>query len=248
MCFGLTNLQSIQISFLDGHSVSRTMPSNVNEPKEGMPQTQFVIPDRSSYVSLAYPHPLLSALSTTLTYDLRLPPTSLWFPSSSPYAGCGYELLFVPLTPERPRQIRLISPDFPWAFDIGPDPSAGEEGVTCLDVLATLHDGLQRPLTDTEWGTARDDRRARLIRARDRRQMGLQGSSESASLPARSVSGANASDNRLVQQEPLLLRVDWLGSRVALVGLIKDEAFARSRLIPGGGQPPETWVVKFKRL
>lgn len=213
-----------------GHSVPRTMPSNVNEPKE------------------AYPHPLLSALSTTLTYDLRLPPTSLWFPSSSPYAGCGYELLFVPLTPERPRQIRLISPDFPWAFDIGPDPSAGEEGVTCLDVLATLHDGLQRPLTDTEWGTARDDRRARLIRARDRRQMGLQGSSESASLPARSVSGANASDNRLVQQEPLLLRVDWLGSRVALVGLIKDEAFARSRLIPGGGQPPETWVVKFKRL
>jgi hypothetical protein len=120
--------------------------------------------------------------------------------------------------------------------------------VTCLDVLSTLHDGLQRPLTDTEWGTARDDRRARLIRARDRRQMGLQGSSESASPPARSVPSANASNNRLVQQEPLLLRVDWLGSRVALVGLIKDEAFTRSRLIPGGGQPPETWVVKFERL
>ncbi|KIK34045.1 hypothetical protein CY34DRAFT_813180 [Suillus luteus UH-Slu-Lm8-n1] len=216
--------------FIYGHSVPRKMSSNVNETNE------------------AYPHPLISALSMTLAYDLRLPPTSLRFPSSSPYAGCGYELLFVPLSPERPRQIRLISPDFPWAFDIGPDPSAGEEGVTCLDVLATLYAGLQRPLTDTEWGTARGDRRASLIRARDRRQTGLQGSSEPASPPARSVPGANASNNRLVQQEPLLLRVDWLGSRVALVGLIKDEAFARSRLIPGGGQPPETWVVKFKRL
>ncbi|KAG2080208.1 hypothetical protein BD769DRAFT_1399904 [Suillus cothurnatus] len=45
------------------------------------------------------------------------------------------------------------------------DPNAGEEGVTCLNVLATLHAALQRPLTDTEWGTAGDDKRASLIRA-----------------------------------------------------------------------------------
>lgn len=45
------------------------------------------------------------------------------------------------------------------------DPDAGEEGVTCLNVLATLHAALQRPLTDTEWGTAGDDKRASLIRA-----------------------------------------------------------------------------------
>ncbi|KAG1863803.1 hypothetical protein F4604DRAFT_1029704 [Suillus subluteus] len=223
-------------SLIYDYSAPRTMPSNVDEAQK------------------AYPHPFLATPSVPLVYDLRFPPTSLAFPSTSPYAGCGYELLFVPLTLERPRQIRLISPDFPWTFNIGPDPSAGEEGVTCLDVLATLHAGLQRPLTDTEWGTAGDDKRASLIRARDRRSMmqpALQGSSDAAACTAptvRSVPGANVLNNRLVQRQLLLLRVDWLGSRVAFVGLIKDEAFARSRLIPGGGEPPETWVVKFERL
>ncbi|KAG2355491.1 hypothetical protein BDR07DRAFT_1425914 [Suillus spraguei] len=178
----------------------------------------------------------------SLVYDLRFPPTSVEFSSTSPYAGCGCELLFVPLTPERPRQIRLISPDFPWGFDIGPDPSAGEEGVTFLDVLATLHAALQCPLTDTEWGTAGNDKRASLIRARDRRSM-IQ-----PALQARSVPGANVLNHRLVGRELLLLRIDWLGSRVAFMRLIKDEAFAKSRLIPGSGEPPETWVVKFKRL
>ncbi|KAG2142348.1 hypothetical protein DEU56DRAFT_733794, partial [Suillus clintonianus] len=118
-----------------------------------------------------------------------------------------------------PMHIRLISPEFPWTFNIGP--SAKEEGVTCFDVLAALHVALQCPLTDTEWGTASDDKRA----------------TRTSLAP-----GAN------VPQEPLLLRVDWLGSRVAFLGLVKDDAFARSRLIPGGGQPPETWVVKFRRL
>ncbi|KAG1806132.1 uncharacterized protein BJ212DRAFT_793502 [Suillus subaureus] len=218
------------------YSAPRTMSSNINEMQK------------------AYLHPFLATPSVPLMCDLRFPPTSLTFPSTSPYAGCGYELLFVPLTPERPKQIRLISPNFPWAFDIGPDPSAGEEGVTCLGVLVTLHAELQRPLTDTEWGTAGHDRRASLIRARDRRSMtqpALQGSSNSAARTrptVRSVPGASALNNRPVQRERILLRIDWLGSRVAFAGLIKDEAFARSRLIPGGGEPPETWVVKFKRL
>ncbi|KAG1861564.1 hypothetical protein DFJ58DRAFT_744223 [Suillus subalutaceus] len=166
------------------------------------------------------------------------------FPSSSPFAGCGYEFLRVPLTPERPRQIRLTSPDFPWAFDIGP--SAGEEVVTCLDVLSTLHAELQRPLTDMEWGTAGDEKRASLIRARDRRlwiQLALQGSSGSAARTRPTVSF-----ERPVQREPLLLRVDWLGSSVAFMGLVKDEAFARKRFVPGGGERPETWVVKFQKL
>ncbi|KAG1827766.1 hypothetical protein EV424DRAFT_1389084 [Suillus variegatus] len=218
------------------HSVPRTVSSNVNETQN------------------AYPHPFLSMSFVPIMYDLRFPPTSLAFPLASLYAGCGYELLFVPLTPERPRQIRLISPDFPWTFDIGPGPSAGEEDVTCLDVLATLHAALQRPLTDTEWGTAGRDRRASLIRARDRRPMiqpALQGSSNSAARTrptVRFAPNALVPNHMSMQRERLLLRVDWLGSRVAFAGLIKDEAFAKSRLIPGGGEPPETWVVKFHRL
>jgi len=88
--------------------------------------------------------------SVPLIYDLRFPLTSLSFLSMSPYAGCGYELLFVSLTPERPRQYGS-SAILSWTFDIGPDPSAREEGVTCLNVLATLYPALQRPLADTKW-------------------------------------------------------------------------------------------------
>jgi hypothetical protein len=190
----------------------------------------------------ARPHPFLAPPSVPLIYDLRDPPTSLHFPSSSPFAGYGYELLRVPLTLERPRQIRLISPDFPWEFDIGP--SVGEEVVTCLDVLFTLHAELQRPLTGMEWGTAGYDKRASLIRARDRRlwmQLALHRSSNSAARTRPTVRF-----ERPVQREALILRVDWLGSSVAFMGLVKDEAFARKRFVPGG-ERPETWVVKFQK-
>ncbi|KAG1827769.1 hypothetical protein EV424DRAFT_1345273 [Suillus variegatus] len=188
----------------------------------------------------------LAPPSVPLIYDLRHPPTSLRFPPSSPFADCGYEFLRVPLTLERPKQIRLISPYSPWAFDIGP--SAGEEVVTCLNVLSTLHAALQRPLTDTEWGAAGDDKRASLIRARDRRlriQPALHGSSNPAAPTRPTVSFEKAVPR---QQEPLLLRVDLLGSSVAFIGLVKDEAFARKRFVPGGREHPETWMVKFQIL
>ncbi|KAG1848196.1 hypothetical protein C8R48DRAFT_411958 [Suillus tomentosus] len=182
---------------------------------------------------------LLAAPCAQLVYDLRYPPNSLYFTPSSSYAGWGSEFLRVPLTVARHNRIRLISQDFPWAFNIGPEPSAAEQGVTCLDVLNALHAALQRPLSDTEWGAAAQDKRASLVRARDRRL------NMKPALWLRSVSNADAQPAR---QEPLILRVDWLGSRVAFGGLVKDEAFARRRLIPGAGEPPETWVVRFKRL
>ncbi|KAG2031466.1 hypothetical protein BDR03DRAFT_111298 [Suillus americanus] len=204
------------------NSARQTMPSDINDTQK------------------AHPHPFLAPPSVPLIYDLRYPPTSLRFPSSSLFAGCGHEFLRVPLTPERPKQIRLTSPHFPWAFDI--NPSAGDEIVTCLDVLSTLHAELQRPLTDMEWGTAGDEKRASLIRARDRR-LWIHRSSNSAARTR-----PTARFERSVQREPLLLRVDWLGSSVAFVGLVKDEAFVRRRFVPGGGERPEKWVVKFQKL
>ncbi|KAG2039556.1 hypothetical protein BDR03DRAFT_951475 [Suillus americanus] len=222
------------------HSTRRTMPSNINSTQKGTAYTHGC--GLILNLSPAHPHPFVP-LSVPLIYDLRYPPTSLHFPSSSPFAGWGYEFLRVPLTPERPTQIRLISPDFPWAFDIGP--SAGEEVVTCLDVLSTLHAELQRPLTDMEWGTAGDEKRASLMRACDRRlwtQLAFHGSSNSAARTRPTVSF-----ERPVQQEPLLLRVDWLGSSVAFMGLVRDEASTRI-FVPGGGDRPETWVVKFQKL
>ncbi|KAG1736013.1 hypothetical protein EDB19DRAFT_1723142 [Suillus lakei] len=218
----------------DNHSARRTTSLNINDTQK------------------AYLHPFLAPPSVSLIYDLRYPPASLRFPSLSPFAGCGCEFLHLPLTPERPRQIRLISRDFPWAFDIGP--SAGEENVTCLDVIAMLHAALQCSLTDTEWGAVGDHKRASLMRACGRRlriQPALQGSSNFATRTGHTVNfapGTDAQHHRPIRREPLLLRVDWLGSRVAFLGLVKDDEFARSRVIPGGGQPPETWVVKFQRL
>ncbi|KAG2080209.1 hypothetical protein BD769DRAFT_861436 [Suillus cothurnatus] len=206
------------------HSARKRMPSNINSTQN------------------ARPHPFLAPPPMSLIYDLRYPPTSLHFPSSSPFAGYGYEFLRIPLTPEKPRRIRLISPDFPWAFDIGP--SAGEDVVTCLDVLSTLHTALQRPLTDMEWGTAGDDKRASLIRARDRRLWMQPALRESSNAAARTRPTVRF--ERPVQREPLILRVDWLGSSVAFMGLVKDEAFARRRFVPGGDRP-ETWVVKFQK-
>ncbi|KAG2135766.1 hypothetical protein DEU56DRAFT_388107 [Suillus clintonianus] len=216
------------------HSGRRAMPLKVNDT-----------PNASL-------HPFLALPSVSFTYDLRYPPTSLRFQSSSLFAGSSYELLRVPLTPERPTQILLISPEFPWAFNIGT--SAGEEIVTCLDVLVTLYAALQRPLTDAEWATAGDHKRASLLRARNRRtrmQPAFHGSSDYVSRTGPTVRfapGAYAPNHRLVQREPPLLRVDWLGSNVAFMGLVKDEAFARSSLIPGGGERPEKWVVRFQRL
>ncbi|KAG1736012.1 hypothetical protein EDB19DRAFT_1723123 [Suillus lakei] len=195
----------------------------------------------------------LAAPYVPLVYDIRYPPTSLWFPPSSPYAGRGYELLRIPLTPARPKQIRLISQDFPWSFDIGPKPSAVEQGVTCLEVLTALYAALHHPLSDTEWGTAAEDKHESLVRARDRRlnmSPALRGRSNSkASVTARRrVRFASDVDAQPAQREPAILRVDWLGSLVAFGGLVKDEAFARRRLIPGAREPPETWVVKFQSL
>lgn len=199
---------------------------------------------------IAYP---LAAPCVPLVYDLRYPPNSFRLPPSSPYEGRGSEFLRVPLTPERRNQIRLISQDFPWAFNIGPEPSAAEQGVTCLDVLTTLYIALQRPLSDTEWGAAAEDKQASLVRARDGRlnlKPALRGSSSTGACttPRPRVRFASDVDMQPARQEPSVLRVDWLGSRVMFGGLVKDEAFARRRLIPGGREPPETWVVKFQSL
>ncbi|KAG2148726.1 uncharacterized protein EDB93DRAFT_1144487 [Suillus bovinus] len=196
---------------------------------------------------------LLAAPRMQLVYDLRYPPSSLYLPPSSPYARWGFEFLRVPLTPLRPKQIQLISRDFPWAFNIYPEPSAAEQGVTCLDVLTALHAELQRPLSDTEWGAATEDKHLSLVGARDRRlnmKPALRGSPGTGActtarhrMPFSSDAGVKPA-----QREPLILRIDWLGSRVAFGGLVKDEAFARRRLIPGARESPETWVVRFNNL
>ncbi|KAG2364020.1 hypothetical protein BDR07DRAFT_1195765, partial [Suillus spraguei] len=130
----------------------------------------------------------------------------------------------VPLRQGGHKKIQLISQDFPWAFDIGLESSTTERSVMCLDVLTMLHTALQCPLSDTEWGAATEDKHASLIRVRD----------------------CWLKMNPASRRKPLILHVDWLGSCVAFGGLVKDEMFARRRLLLGVREPLEMWVVRFQ--
>ncbi|KAG2112313.1 uncharacterized protein F5147DRAFT_759635 [Suillus discolor] len=86
-------------------------------------RTKNSIPLIDKDTQIAY---LLAAPCAQLVYDRRYPLNSLYFPPSSSYAGWGSESLRV-LTLARHNRIRLISQDFPWAFNIGPEPSAAEQ-------------------------------------------------------------------------------------------------------------------------
>ncbi|KAG2073973.1 hypothetical protein BDR04DRAFT_1093584 [Suillus decipiens] len=70
---------------------------------------------------------------------------SLRPPSSYSFAGCGYQFLCVPLTPERSR---FVSSHFPWTSDISPNAREGN-----VNVLAAWHAVSQLPLTNTEYDT-----------------------------------------------------------------------------------------------
>ncbi|KAF9227011.1 hypothetical protein BS17DRAFT_440895 [Gyrodon lividus] len=228
------------------------------------------------------PHPFLAPPSLQLVYDLRLLPATVSFPPISPYNHCGYQQLAVPMHAGNPRRVRLVSPDFPWSFDLDfssqgsvngghPRTNAGIDGrarrgpeqrtITCLDLLTSLHVALQQPLADVEWGSADDRRRASILRACDRRlrlaqytrerpsqTQTTERSSSPRSRPSFN-SGFSSSTIRLTKaRNHSVLRVDWLGSKVLFGGLVRDDDFAHRRLFPGTEGPPETWVVKFRKL
>jgi len=168
-------------------------------------------------------HPFLARPTVPVVYDIRFPPSTLRFPRSSPYYRYSNSDLVVPLTPSRPRLVRIISKQFPWAFDVDYTERGESYSVTCLDVLTALHDALQETLADHEWGLADRVRKERMLRARSRRM-------------------------RAERRLTLLKRVDWLGSHSLFKGLEKDEIFARGRMCPGTLEVSETWVVKFGRV
>lgn len=98
----------------------------------------------------------------------------------------------------------------------------GSGGVTCGDVWKALHSALQEPLKDSEWalvnGTSGEwSRRQRVEEAAAARTSG----------------------------DTELLRIDWLGEETVFRGLDREDDFARRRLLPGGEECEETWVVRF---
>ncbi|KAG1906529.1 uncharacterized protein F5891DRAFT_1137576 [Suillus fuscotomentosus] len=155
-------------------------------------RTNNLIPLIDKDTQIAY---LLAAPCAQLVYDWRYPP-SLYFPPSSSYAGWGSERVLT-LAPHN--RIRLISQDFPWIFNISPEPSAAEQGITCFHFPNPLHAALQRPPSDTEWGAAAQDKQVSLIRARDRR-LNMK--------PALWLQSGYDADAQPARREPLILRVD----------------------------------------
>ncbi|KAH7889102.1 hypothetical protein F5I97DRAFT_1775033, partial [Phlebopus sp. FC_14] len=187
-------------------------------------------------------HPFLAPPSLPLIYDLRLPPSTLTFPPTSPFSEYEYHQLMAPMHSGTPRRLRLISEDFPWSFDLDPDIDGRLAGdptiITCLDILLSLYAALQKPLGDVEWGSADDRRRASILRARERR---LRVAPTTTIYPTNILSSAPT-----VARSNRILRVDWLGSKIAFGGLVKDDEFARRRRLPSSEAAPETWVVKFR--
>ncbi|KAJ7091978.1 hypothetical protein B0H15DRAFT_777959, partial [Mycena belliarum] len=156
-----------------------------------------------------------------IVYDIRLPPSTFRCAPCAPFRITRSDL-DVPLDPSRPASIRLISRDFPWAFDVH-ETSRGA-GVSCRAILASLYDALQAPLADHEWGFSSDDLRQRMVRAWERRGP-LEGGT--------------------MARIPFLKRVDFLGTRCKLQGFCRDKEFVSRRVLPGTRPVPDTWIVRF---
>ncbi|KAH7888477.1 hypothetical protein F5I97DRAFT_1827911 [Phlebopus sp. FC_14] len=111
--------------------------------------------------------------------------------------------------------------------------------------------GERQPLWNVEWASADDRRRESILPAREQRLrmaptiaahtqhstdiLSSSGSSGSSAAPT------TARGNRI-------LRVDWLGSKVAFGVHVRHEEFARRIRLPDSDATPETWVVEFRKL
>ncbi|KZT43592.1 hypothetical protein SISSUDRAFT_1040055 [Sistotremastrum suecicum HHB10207 ss-3] len=95
-----------------------------------------------------------------------------------------------PATYSNATMIRIVSPEFPWIFDISRQ-DAGT--VTTNDVLNMLHQHLQTPLSDSEWVFADEKQKSVLRKAYEARR----------------------NDEHVTH----LKRIDWLGKNTMFAGL-----------------------------
>ncbi|KAF7305961.1 C2H2-type domain-containing protein [Mycena chlorophos] len=111
--------------------------------------------------------------------------------------------------------IRLISKAFPWSVEVKSGVPITVEGI-----WDAIHTALQQHIADSEWGIIISDKKLR----------------EAIEKAAKKRSETDA--------DPLLKRVDWLGTQTVFKGLDKFEEFTEMRLLPGMEPCTETWVVK----
>lgn len=127
--------------------------------------------------------------------------------------------------------IRLISYDFPWAFDLDYRPllaSGSAHYVTCGDVWMALTTGLAASITDAEWAMLLGSRRTKNIRRKR--------------MICAIIASRAAGDGKFGR------RVDWLGRNVMFRGLQKDDKYAQEVLLPGREFCPDTYVMRFDEI
>lgn len=162
-------------------------------------------------------HPCIaveSGIGQAIPFDLRERP-AIYEPQ--PYQDHGNFSAFL----YRRRRVRLICKLFPWDIDI--DRTYDNSGwVKCADIWTVLHERLHKPIRYAEWALiARDQNKIKQIEETRRWRL-----------------------RKKPNDDPRPLRIDYLGSMTLFRGLYRDQAFAKSALMPGKDAATDTYVVQ----
>ena len=130
--------------------------------------------------------------------------------------------------------MRLISKDFPWTIEIDMQKEVVKSSygrstsyaINVADVWKAIYNALQEPLLESEWALLMDSSWLE----RDSRRRGIEQAAQ-----------------KRVGKSPVVRRVDWLGEKAVFRGLVKDDNFARHRMMPGMKWSADTWVVRFDK-
>ncbi|PFH53707.1 hypothetical protein AMATHDRAFT_54141 [Amanita thiersii Skay4041] len=175
------------------------------------------VPPSTMYVSKKWPklNQLLAAGETLVRYDVRKHPKDVILGNT--YVIEGHQPAVVG-SPGVSRMV-IISKVFPWSIEIKLTPHQ----LTCRHVWDALHDALDQPIDDSEWG---------MIVTQDKK---IRETVEKAAL------------HRLKNDKSgkKLKRIDFLGDKTMFKGLERDEEFEKIRLLPGSEACAETWVATF---
>lgn len=208
---------------------------------------------------------MLASDSTRILYDVRLPPTQ----GIEPNLYEAYRHLWTSREPVK--QMRLISRDFPWTFDIrmavpagtevpAASPRTGGSGGSTGSISPTT--GFRRrarfdiPDPDEEpdekgvqlghiWDVLYNYLYEPVTAAEWAAMVQLLEPSEARTW-RRAIEGyAERRREQEGSSHLVIRRVDWLGRRCIFRGIGKDDDYAKLMLLPGQEECPETWVVKF---
>ncbi|KAG2135780.1 hypothetical protein DEU56DRAFT_871601 [Suillus clintonianus] len=190
------------------------VPPYYNQPYQqaGWQGLNFNFPGSTSKWSI---NPILASDMTHVRYDVRKPARegimlSTW-----------QQISHVPAFVTPTYEVLIVSKAFPWSILI--HVPAGSV-VTCGAIFEGLHEMLQKPIEDSEWGIV---------------ALGDKSRREAIEKAAKSRQEKDG-DKRLK-------RIDWLGDTPMFKGMEKDEDFQKKRHLPGSAKVAETWVVRFAK-